>query len=123
MSSDLTGLKIGDRIYTQKYGRGILIVTITGETTTAWVVGKDTDHQRKVRKKDGYLIGSDSNDRFSSRCYYYPVTEKVQAEYNMAVLLRKIEGLAEENIQVTDKSYDEIKAAVEVILKHSAQDK
>ena len=104
MYDDLTGLKIGDRIYTQRrFSDMISIHTITGETPKAWVLAVVTT-SAQVRKKDGYLMGSDSGGRFSDKTYYRAVTPEIIAEHRRQILSHRIQQLGAARVSVDRKS-------------------
>ena len=122
MYRDLSDLRVGDRIYTQRrFSDMIYIHTITGETTKAWVIEIGMT-KSQVRKKDGYLMGSDSGGRFPDKVYYSAVTPEIVRERSMQVLSRKIELLGTAKVAVTTESYDELRAAVDTIYRHVTPD-
>jgi len=119
MRGDLTGLHVGDYIYTHfNFGYGIRLAKIMGETATAWCL----EHEYRVRKKDGYLVGSDSHSRMGGRTYYYAATPEIIAEHRRQVLSRRIERLGSAKVTVTAESYPEILAAVDTIYRHITTD-
>jgi hypothetical protein len=119
MRGDLTGLHVGDYIYTHlNFGCGIRLARIVGETVTAWRL----EHKYLVRKKDGYLIGSDAGGRFGGSTYYAAATPEIIAEHRRQVLSRKIELLGTAKVAVTTESYDELRAAVDTIYRHVTPD-
>lgn len=122
MYDDLTGLHVGDKIYTkERFSNQILIVPIVGETSKAWVVMFD-EVKRHVRKKDGYLVGSDTGGRCPSSTYYQALTPEIARARTLQVLRRSISGLGTAKVQVTAESYAELKAAVDTIYRHVTPD-
>jgi hypothetical protein len=125
---DLSGLKIGDRIYcTVNYGSTVLIKTILGETDAKWIIRvagtKESPIKGFVRKSDGYLVGSDDGTRMHSRTYYEPLTDEIEVQYRKQVLRRKYQDLPDSGkLRITRENFEEIKTALQVLYKYSADE-
>jgi hypothetical protein len=94
---------------TSHIGNSIEISSIEKETNTTFILKGG----KKVRKKDGYVIGSDSGGRFGSfsQIYYAPLTKEIYGEYLKQLLNIKITNFSNRYIiDITDENYDEVKS-------------
>jgi len=119
MYDDLTGLHVGDLIYTtERYTDRISVRRMAGETPTAWVIKGGSSVDLRVRKKDGYMIGSNTGGRCPDSIYYSILTPEIMERHNQQKVRRAIMGLGTAKVQVTAESYAELKAAVDTIYRH-----
>jgi len=111
------GVNVGDYIYCYaKYGAGIIRKKVIDITDKNLIIKGDS----KVRKSDGYVIGSGGSSRFDSfnSIYYYKETEELKSNYMIQFVKSHITGFGHVNpdkIKITPENIDSIWAAVKVI--------
>lgn len=119
MSECLEHLHVGDKIYTDVRFTSdkISVLTIVGETPKAWLI-KIAGSDRQVRKKDGYLIGSNTGGRCPDYVYFHPVTPEIIIQYKIQVLYSKMNALPRVGVKITPDNLEEIRAALEILYRH-----
>lgn len=100
MRDEMKKCKVGDLIYTESRFRGFAVKQIKRETANYFIIegthGTGVKYEIKIRKNDGYQVGSGGNDRASmfDHCYWYPMNEEKEIEFDTAIIIKQFKDFS-----------------------------
>jgi hypothetical protein len=110
--SDLSNVKVGDFIYYDRLNH-ISKNKVLQESKLYLIL----EHNQKVRKSDGYLMGSKGEGKYSSFniVHYYPETEEIKYRYRVQNIVNAIFGLGRVEIDETKITPENISSIIQAI--------